>query len=113
MRNCFPIGLRNFCSSFYPSLGLSSCVPEVVAHFLQSMTDLHLQHLFRLSLRYDTGVFIYQGQSTTCQYYEMVLLKNVMQSKNSRANIFDTLALRIRLAFFIIFKILQKESKRH
>lgn len=45
----FMSGLETFCSSFSPTLGLSSCVAGVF-HFMQSMTDVHLQHLFQTKL---------------------------------------------------------------
>lgn len=104
--------LKTFCSSFSPSQGLSSCVARVLIIFFKGWLIYTCSIVFRLSLRYDTGVFIYQGSSTKCQYYEMILLKNVMQSKitNSHPTNFDIITFWIRLAFFYHFKNTPKKA---
>lgn len=112
----FLLGLEIFCSSFSPTLGLSSCVAGVV-HFLQSMTDLHLQHLFQTKL-----AFPYRSLHLTGPVNKMSILWNdsaekchVKQDNKFTCKHFRHTCIKnsIYLAFFIIFKILQKESKRH
>lgn len=66
----FMSGLETFCRSFSPTLGLSSCVAGVV-HFLKSMTDLHLQHLFQTKL-----AFPYRSLHLTGPVNKMSILWN-------------------------------------